>query len=534
MKDKKLVLTIAIGETYQKMKVHTHPSIRSYAKRIGAEFLSIEKPKISSTTPHWEKFQIYELLNEYDRILYIDTDIIIREDCPDLFEIVPSNQLGMFNEAPFTDRSKELMIDICKSYDTKLEEWNGQYYNSGVMVISRTHKQIFKKPEKEIFNFFEQSYLNMVIAMKQTNVFSLEYKFNRMTCLDPIIGEDRFASYIIHYAGYPSVDFVLAQIPKDMARWQEDKKSGYIYKRHIYIAVTGGLGDQINAEPAIRYMRKHIYPEDDINVITHWPRLFAHLDVQAWEHGKFEPMEDTPYCIMNTLPGPETIMWSIVSNLLCHTVDYCSMALLKRILPQKDKRPILVTDPKDVINIRKIIGGPIKDLILVHAGRHWESKTIPQEWWQEVVDSLQEKGFTVCLIGKNEENRGVHDLDVRERMIDVRDRLELGELIALISEAPLLISNDSAPIHIAGAFDNSILVIPTCKHPEHILPWRYDSVWWNARALYKKLTIDDVCQAPTEVHGSSGEFIKKNWKEYLPMIDEVILNVKEMTEDTNG
>jgi hypothetical protein len=69
-----LVLTLAIGNEYSTIAKATHPSLRAYAKRIGADFKVIDRPAIAKTTPHWEKFQIAKLLDTYERIAYIDTD----------------------------------------------------------------------------------------------------------------------------------------------------------------------------------------------------------------------------------------------------------------------------------------------------------------------------------------------------------------------------------------------------------------------------------------------------------------------------
>ena len=90
----------------------------------------------------WNKFYIHELLNEYKRIIYLDIDILIREDCPNLFDIVPVDKLGMFNEGRYTTRY-EYLEQASEYYKEPLKPWNGKFYNSGVMVISRLHKKIF-------------------------------------------------------------------------------------------------------------------------------------------------------------------------------------------------------------------------------------------------------------------------------------------------------------------------------------------------------------------------------------------------------
>jgi len=540
-KNNTLVLTIAIGDAYQRMAKITHPSIKAYADKIGADFKIISKQTISKTTAHFEKFQIFDLLNQYDRILYLDTDIIIRDDCPNLFNIVPSHKLGMFEEGSWTDRSKELMIDICKQYEKTLPDWNGRYYNSGVMVISKQHKYLFKKPEKEVFSFFEQSYLNMVMALEKIQMYELPYQFNRMTCMDRFTGEERFASYMIHYAGYPNLNWVLDLIPKDIEKWKQ-ANGKYEYQRHIYVNVSGGLGDQINAEPTIRFMREYIYPDAEIVVATHFPRIFEHLKdkITIVEQGKANLKNDTPYYLMSSLPGPETSTWMIVSNLLSHTVDYCSIATLRRTLPMKDKQVKLEVSLKDTANLIDIIGiRNLDELVVVHPGRHWQSKTFPVKFWQEIVDGLADKGLKVCIIGKDELGdppnftagaRGTVDVKCPEGVIDLRNLLDLGSLMALLSSAKVLISNDSAPIHIAGAWDNWIVLIPSCKHPDHVLPYRQGQIDYKTKALYKRLALDDINSQPTCIEGSSGEFNVKDWSEYLPESSEVINETLKICE----
>lgn len=172
-----LVLTIAIGSLYQEMAGITHQSIIRYAAKIGAEFKVITDQKHLS--PHWEKFRVYDLLNEYERIAYIDTDTLILPDCPDLFKIVPKDMIGAFNEGKYFDRKYP------------------DYYNAGVMVIPRCKRYIFIKPEIEqgdINTFYEQDFINDRIQASGCPVFNLSHKFNKMDFIQA-------PGHIIHKAG---------------------------------------------------------------------------------------------------------------------------------------------------------------------------------------------------------------------------------------------------------------------------------------------------------------------------------------------
>lgn len=393
MSKENLIMTLCVGSEFEKIGKLTHPTIERYAERINADFLKITET--SCSTPHWEKLvAVHALLNKYKRILYLDTDLIVRDDCPNLFDMVPEHQLGMFNEAPFTDGRAYALTKASEDYKIRLKNWNGKYYNTGVMVISRPHKYLFVKPEKEISCFYEQSYLNLIFANENVPIFDLPYTVARMTCMDKFTGEERHASYIIHYAGYHyinnSLEFLLGLIPKDIEKWEKDSPN-YAYKRHILLDVQGGLGDQIDAEPATRYLKKYVYPNDDVIIKTHFPRVFEHLkeDISVYSHDDFKTAMDIPYYHVVSLPGPETITWSIVSNLLCHTVDYTSMAILRRTLPNIDKIIKLQINPDDYVKVLDVVGiRDLNDLVLLHCGRHWESKAqvmsakikIPNGW----------------------------------------------------------------------------------------------------------------------------------------------------------
>jgi hypothetical protein len=542
---KKAVVTICIGEEFKQLSSLTHCTLSNYAKKINADFIKIEIPKISTTTPHWEKFEIFNLLNTYDRIIYLDTDLIVRSDCPDLFDVVPYNKIGAFNEAKFVQREYAL-IETAKAYNLDIEKikWNGKYYNTGVLVISKCHKYIFVKPKEEYCNFYEQSFLNLKILMEEVGrvkenslMYDLSYKFNRMTCLD-FCGEVRHASYIIHYAGYhyfTEPGEILTIIRKDLDVWHKDSP-GYVYKRKIVLVVSGGMGDQVDAEPTIRYFQKIYKDTADIIITTHWPRLFKHLNFSVIEHKEFIPAKFYPFYEIKTFPDPKSVIYSVVSNLLCHTVDYCSIAALQRVLPLTEKIIKINTTQKDDKELDEILNGfDLRKAVAIHPGRHWDSKTFPKDWWQEIVDKLSLE-VPVCLIGTDDnENRGAYQLNLPENSINLIDRTSVGVLISVISRCPVLVSNDSVPVHIAGAFDNWIVLIPTCKHPDHVLPFRktlngFISNYHKAVALYKKLTLDDCDQRPSSwiEGGASAESINEPWDNYLPTTNEVYQKILKL------
>jgi glycosyl transferase family 8/glycosyl transferase family 9 (putative heptosyltransferase) len=531
---KRAIITLSIGEHYQKIAQITHPTLKRYADKIGADFVVISERKISQTTPHWEKFQILDFLNKYDRILYLDTDILIRKNCPDLFDIVPEDELGIYNEAPFVPSRDYAIARIAEQYEVNDFKWDGKYYNTGVMVISKCHRSLFRKPEKEIFNFYEQSFINMQIQRQKPKIHELDYKFNRMTCVDKVIGRNRFESYVIHYAGVNFASNGFGIVLSDF-RHIETLPDDYVAPKHIWLVVQGGMGDQVQAEPTIRFALNSVWKGADIRVSTHFPEFFTHLPIVCKRHEEKIWDIDTEPFTRNTLPGPETVQWRIVSNLMCHTVDYISMAVLCRTLPDIDKSYQIPVNEDAVRRVREFMGiNDVSDCVLVHCGRHWQSKSFPAPWWQEVLDGIVNLGLIPVLIGKDDSTRGVVKVDGRGKSIDLTNLLTLEEFIAIVSLVPILISNDSSPIHIAGAFDNWIVLIPTCKHPDHILPYRHGSKTYKSVALYKKLALDDMMTSVAEMMGSTADKIPGEWSNYLTEASVVVQKIKEIANDLSN
>lgn len=216
MKERHLVTTIAVGEKYLRMAEITHPSIQAYADKVGADFLTLKHLRLD-TNPSWEKLQTYDLIERYDRILLIDTDMIVRRDCPDLFSLVSPDTLGAFDEGKYFDRSAQMM-GACMKYGDFLPDWCGAYYNCGLLVASRAQRELFKEPIERLDSYIEQGLLNLRIQRDGIRMDDVGLAFNHLYSM----GSDRLSAYIIHYAG--AVDGVVTveqQIERDLASWKK-------------------------------------------------------------------------------------------------------------------------------------------------------------------------------------------------------------------------------------------------------------------------------------------------------------------------
>jgi hypothetical protein len=91
---KRAVVSMAIGDGFSEMAALSIPGQVAYARRLGAEHIVLREPLLGAHSPFYEIFQIHRLFQDYERILYLDIDVLVREDCPDMFAQVPAESLA--------------------------------------------------------------------------------------------------------------------------------------------------------------------------------------------------------------------------------------------------------------------------------------------------------------------------------------------------------------------------------------------------------------------------------------------------------
>lgn len=444
------LVTITTGSMYEKLAEITHPTLLAYALKIGAEFI-VWRDTSGHEIPAYKKLEIYKLLDAYDRVLYVDTDILIREDAPNLFELVPETHVGLFEEGKFQNRRPAM-----KHLAPTEMEWvtRGEYYNTGVMVVSKAHKNMFLNPLQEVNNFMEQTWLNLMLFKSDFPVFQLPHRFNRMIWLDQS-GEQRFDSYFLHYAGVLSNNIdCLSQVAADLETWKKDAPE-FKYPRKIHFTVRGGLGDQVCAEPVLRFVKETIYKNDRVMVHTDHPELFKNLDVELYKFGHI--ISEPGIFQVNLAP----VVGGDINFSLMHHVDYCSLKAFGGILPKDSKviqLPCYRKEAPLVIDSKTV---------LLHASKWWPTKTFPLEFWKSVAEEVVKAGLTPVFIGKtSEDGPSVHTIEGYDSLVD---QTSLVEMIGAIQSCGYLITTDSAPLHIANSSDCKLGLVSPIRAPWTLL-----------------------------------------------------------------
>ena len=96
--------------------------VKHYAKKINSDYKLITKPIINFKHPTWERFQLFDdqWINNYDNILYLDTDVFTWPEAPNIFELLDNTALNI--------------VKHCNN-----KTYNGHpMFNAGVFAINKS------------------------------------------------------------------------------------------------------------------------------------------------------------------------------------------------------------------------------------------------------------------------------------------------------------------------------------------------------------------------------------------------------------
>lgn len=188
------VVTVAIGDEFGRLAALSHPLMGNYARRVGADFISLQG---ESPSPYLAKFRLHDLFTVYERIIFIDTDAIVRPDCPDLFDVVAPEAFGAWLASTLTSRFAPAIIRIQQALGDL--GWRDPYFNSGVLITSRQHRAAFDPYIEYTDEYPDQTLLNYRVRKHGFRLQDIGFRLNHTPVANQVA--DRFASHIIHYAG---------------------------------------------------------------------------------------------------------------------------------------------------------------------------------------------------------------------------------------------------------------------------------------------------------------------------------------------
>jgi len=140
-----------------------------------ANFHGLSKNHTKVTTTSLYKFLIPEILQNIDKVIYIDGDVIIQDDLVNLFEV----ELGNKYAAVVKDGPRKKILNGGKKHRFSVKP---TYFNSGVMLLNLKMMRQERITEKLIeyrisgYNYFmDQDAFNIIL---ENNVLFLPYFYN--------------------------------------------------------------------------------------------------------------------------------------------------------------------------------------------------------------------------------------------------------------------------------------------------------------------------------------------------------------------
>ena len=132
-------------------------------------------------------------------------------------------------------------------------------------------------------------------------------------------------------------------------------------------------------------------------------------------------------------------------------------------------------------------------VITIAPGSKWFTKMWPAEYYGQLLKLLERHtDIKVIVIGSAEDKN--LNIDMARNTVDLRGDTRLLEVAEILKRSHVLVSNDSAPIHIASAFSCHIIAIfGATTRDLGFFPWSPNST---------VIEVDDLACRPCGLHGS--------------------------------
>lgn len=143
-----------------------------------------------------------------------------------------------------------------------------------------------------------------------------------------------------------------------------------------------------------------------------------------------------------------------------------AIRLLQVLFPDADLKTLPRLVPLDPALPQEVRNLP-RPLIVIAPDSVWKTKQWGADKFQLLLNTLKMKGYGIILTGVNKSLKIANDSNpLNSNVLDLTSKTSLEELVSIISYCDLLISNDSAPVHIATATGTRSIVIYGPTIPE--------------------------------------------------------------------
>ncbi len=178
---------------------------------------------------------------------------------------------------------------------------------------------------------------------------------------------------------------------------------------------------------------------------------------------------------------------------LKHESEYCLDVLRSLEIPINNASPYVPVSIQGQQWVQQFLKGqgvgPQEALIAIHPGASCISKRWMPERFAQVADELiRRKAGRVVFVGGAENREIMKNVlaALKSPVIDATGKTSLGQLAALLKRCRLLVSNDSGPVHMAGALSVPVISI-FGRNQAGLSPVRWGPLGPKSRILHKEV-----------------------------------------------
>jgi lipopolysaccharide biosynthesis glycosyltransferase len=163
---------------------------REYAKKCGADYYVLTDPSDFALAANrhldYQKLKAFDFVN-YDSIIYFDSDYIIKNNAPNLFDLCGNK----FHAVPDQGKSVE---NLAKTLSMPRE----RYFNAGFMYLT---KEILDSTRNQISKYLEVEYELHGQGLLNKMFFDNNIQFTPLNFREWNPVKRTFGTYADHYAG---------------------------------------------------------------------------------------------------------------------------------------------------------------------------------------------------------------------------------------------------------------------------------------------------------------------------------------------
>lgn len=204
-KDNAVVVSI-VGELGKELYKISKKWIEPYSEKINADLVILDW---APSFPIFGKFQFNRVFNFYKRLIFIDIDTWANpEKCPNLFNIVPEDYIGIYDDLPKLKelKSEKILLNEYRKVRISqglIDSLPKFYGNTGIIVASQKHSNLFNHPQKPIpiYHCSEQHYWISQFHENNAKIYFLDNKYNYQYWANNRFKDKIPEDAIIHFSG---------------------------------------------------------------------------------------------------------------------------------------------------------------------------------------------------------------------------------------------------------------------------------------------------------------------------------------------